>query len=179
MKGNLNRKAWTDDKLLTHLLNNKSNKSRWDNISVLRSRPTKELFSKCVDLATSKKNKNRILGIDILAQFGTTPKPFLNRTLELYFDLLDREKNSEVLMSLLYAIGHNNEKLNKAQIGKLCSFADTKNNLVKEGLVSALLGIDNSNAIETLIKLSSHKLSHIRNWATFGIGTQIERIAKK
>ena len=82
-------------------------------------------------------------------------------------------------MSLLYAIGHNNEKLGKAQVDKLCSFADTENNFVKEGLVSALLGVDNSKAIRTLITLSSDKLNNIRNWATFGIGTQTERNSKK
>jgi hypothetical protein len=175
----MNRSEWTDDKLLSHLLNNKSDKARWANISVLRSRPSEKLFLKCVDLAISKKHTNRSLGIDILAQLGTTSRPFLKRTIELYFHLLGNEKKPEVLMSLLYAIGHNNGKLSKPQIDKVCALAYTRNDLVKEGLVSALLGVDNLNAIETLIKLSSDKLSHIRNWATFGIGTQTERNNKK
>ena len=179
MKVDMDRRQWTDDKLLTHLLSNKSDRTRWDNIRALRSRPSEELFLKCVDLVKSKNHKSRILGIDILAQLGAPPRPFLKRTIKLYFDLLDNEENSKVLMSLLYAIGHNNEKLGKAQVDKLCSFADTENNFVKEGLVSALLGVENSKAIGTLIALSSDKLSHIRNWATFGIGTQTERNSKK
>ncbi len=171
----MSRNNWTDDKLLSRLCNNKSDKSRWDNISVLRKRPSKELFFKCVELTKSKDPKIRSIGIDILAQMGVTPRPFLKQTLKLYFDLLNIESNPEVLMSLLYAIGHNNDKLNKTQIEKLCTFSDNNNNWVKEGLVSSLLGVDNLNAIETLIKLSTDKISHIRNWATFGIGTQIER----
>lgn len=93
----MSRKDWTDEKLTSRLINNKMDKSRWDNISALRKRPSQELFAKCVELTKS-----------------------------------------------------NNPKIRK-------------------------IGIDNINAIETLIKLSSDKLSHIRNWATFGLGTQIER----
>ena len=42
-------------------------------------------------------------------------------------------------------------------------------------MVSALLSVDNKLAIDTLIHLTTDKVSHIRDWATFGIGTQIER----
>lgn len=171
----MSRTNWTNDKLLSRLINNKTDKSRWNNISVLRKRPSKELFAKCVELIKSNNPKIRKIGIDILAQLGLPPRPFLNETLKIYFELLDTENDPDVLMSLLYSIGHNNDKLDNEQIEKICSFINTKNSLINEGLVFALLGIDNLNAIETLIKLSSDKLSHIRNWATFGLGTQIER----
>lgn len=170
----MSRKNWTDDKLIFRLCNNRSNKSRWDNISELRKRPSEELFLKCVELTTSKDPKIRSIGIDILAQMGVTPRPFLKQTLKLYFDLLNIENDPEVLMLLLYSIGHNNDKLNKTQIEKLCTFSDNDNNLVKEGLVSALGFINELNSINVLIKLSTDKLSHIRDWATFYIG-QSER----
>jgi HEAT repeat protein len=170
----MSRKDWTDEKLIFRLINNKTDKSRWDNISVLRKRPSKELFTKCEDLTKSKNPKVRKIGIDILAQLGLPPRPFLKETLKIYFDLFEVETDPDVLLSLLYSIGHNNDKLDNEQIEKICSFKNSENSWVKEGLVAALLGIDNLNAIETLIKLSSDKLSHIRNWATFGLGTQIE-----
>jgi hypothetical protein len=172
---NISRKTWTDDKLISRIINNKSGKTRWDNIILLRSRPSKELFLKCVELTKSKEQKNRIIGIDILAQLGLPPRQFLKQTLKLYFDLLNTETTPEVLISLLYAIGHNNGKLNKEQIEKICSFSNNENKLVKEGLVYSLLGINNLTAVEVLIKLSTDKSSHIRNWATFGLGTQIIR----
>lgn len=166
----MSRKDWTDDKLIYRLINNKTNKSRWDNISVLRRRPSEELFSKCVELTQSKDPKIRSIGIDILAQFGSPPRPFLKETLTLYFELLNIESDSEVLMSLLYAIGHNNDNLSEQQIEKLCSFHNNDNNWIKEGLVSAIGFIDDLHVIDVLIKLSADKLSHIRNWATFFIG---------
>mgnify|MGYP003520980937 CR=1 FL=1 len=174
----MSRKNWTDEKIISRLINNKTGKSRWENIGTLRQRPSEELFLKCVELTKSDNTKIRKIGIDILAQLGSSPRPFLKETLKIYFELLEVETDPDVLMSLFYSIGHNNDELDKEQIDKICSFIDNENSWVKEGLVYALLGIDNLTAIETLIKLSSDKLSHIRNWATFGLGTQIERNTK-
>ncbi|MPN26820.1 hypothetical protein SDC9_174245 [bioreactor metagenome] len=60
------------------------------------------------------------------------------------------------------------------QIEILCSFSDNPNQLVKDGLVFSLLGIESPKAIETLIKLSTDKSNDVRNWATFGIGSSID-----
>lgn len=45
-------------------------------------------------------------------------------------------------------------------------------------MVYAILGIDNIKTIDTLILLSKDKDSDIRDWATFGIGTQLETDTK-
>ncbi len=170
----MSRKEWTDDKLFFRLLNNKSDKTYWDNISELRSRPNKSVFEKCQDLVNSDIPKERMVGIDILAQLGVFPRPFYKKTIKLYFDILEKEKDCNVLTSLFYAIGHNNESLNQKQIKKLIAFQTNENSSVRQGLVSSLLGLDNNQAIDTLIDLSNDKVPSIRNWATFGIGSQIE-----
>ena len=112
----MSRKNWTDDKLLSRLIDNKTEKTRWDNISALRKRPSQELFIKCVELTKSNNPKFRKIGIDILAQLGLPPRPFLQDTLKVYFELLDTETDPDVLMSLLCSIGHNNDKLDNKQI---------------------------------------------------------------
>ena len=170
----MSRKDWTDDKLFFRLLNNKSDQTYWDNISELRSRPNKSVFEKCQDFINSKIPKERMIGIDVLAQLGISPRPFYNETIKLYFDTLANEKDCKVLTSLFYAIGHNNDNLNQKQIDKLISFKTTENSSVRLGLVSSLLGLDNNQAIDTLIYLSNDTVSSIRNWATFGIGSQVE-----
>jgi hypothetical protein len=170
----MSRKEWTDDKLFFRLLNNKSDKTYWDNISELRSRTNKTVFEKCQDLVSSNIPKERMIGIDILAQLGVSPRPFYNETIKLYFDLFENEKDCKVLSSLFYAIGHNNDNLNQEQINKLIAFKTSNNSSVRQGLVSSLLGVDNNKAIDTLIDLSNDKVPSIRNWATFGIGSQIE-----
>lgn len=171
----MSRKNWTDEKLFFRLTNNKSDKTYWDNIRELRSRANANIFNACVKLIKSSKPKDRIIGIDILAQLGLTPRPFFKQSRKLFFDILKKEKNPKALLSVLYAIGHNNEKLKTDEIAILVSFKDNADEGVREGLVYALLSVDNKLAIDTLIHLTTDKVSHIRDWATFGIGTQIER----
>jgi hypothetical protein len=171
----MSKKDWTTEKLFKRLLNNKSKQSYWEYISILRSRPDNDVFRQCMGLTTSEIPKNRMAGIHVLAQLGVSPRPFYHETINRCFELLENEKEPEVIMSILYGIGHNNEKLDKAQIKKLCSYTDTNSSLIKEGLVFSLLGKNDADAIKTLIFFSTDKLSYIRDWATFGIGSLIEK----
>ncbi|MEH2147231.1 hypothetical protein [Nostoc sp.] len=45
---------------------------------------------------------------------------------------------------------------------------------VRYGVVFGLLGYEDELAISTLIELSSDRDGDVRNWATFGLGSQIE-----
>jgi hypothetical protein len=171
----MSRKNWTDEKLFFRIVNNKSDKTYWDNIRELRSRANANIFNTCLKLIKSSKPKERIIGLDILAQLGLPPRPFYKESKKIFFEVLRKEKDPKALRSILYAIGHNNEKLKPDEIALLVSFKDNANEGVREGLVSALLSVDNKLAIDTLIHLTTDKISNIRDWATFGIGTQIER----
>ncbi len=176
----MSRKHWTDEKLFSRLINNKSDRTYWDNIRELRSRCNEYVFKKSYELAQSNLTKEKIIGIDILAQLGSGKRPFQKETLKLYFELLKSEENSEVLMSILYGIGHNNYKtLTKSQIEVLAVFKNHKDKFIRQGLVSALSGVDNPIAIDTQIFLMNDKIASIRDWATFSIGTQIYRNNKK
>lgn len=171
----MSRKNWPTEKVFYRLLNNKSDKTYWDNIRELRARGNTDIFNTCSHLIRSWKPKERIIGIDILAQLGLTPRPFYKESKKIFFEVLRKEKNPKALLSVLYAIGHNNEKLKSEEIAHLVSFKDNEDESVREGLVYALLSVDTKLAIDTLIYLTNDKISHIRDWATFGIGTQIER----
>ena len=171
----MSKKDWITEKLFKRLLNNKSKQSYWEYISILRSRPENDVFRQCIKLTSSDIPKNRIVGINVLAQLGVSPRPFYHETIDRYFELLENEKEPEVIMSILYGVGHNNENLNRAQIKKLCSYINTNSSLIKEGLVFSLLGKNDADAIKTLMFFSTDKLSYIRDWATFGIGSLIEK----
>lgn len=170
----MSRKNWSNEKIFERLITNKSRKTYWNNISELRSRPNKEVFQKAFTLLNSKSKKEKLIGIDVLAQLGFNPRPFKKETLKRYFELLEEESENEILMSLLYGIGHNNEELTAKQITKLIQLKNHNNVDVRQGLVSALLGIEDKKAINTLIELTKDNVSSIRNWATFGIGSQVE-----
>lgn len=161
---------WNDEKLISRLINYKTDKSRWETIRILRSRPSKDLFDKCIELINSNDKKKKIIGIKILTQLGIPPRPFLKETIKIFFNLLKSEKNVDVLFSIFFGISHNNSDLNRNQINLICSFENTENILIKESLVAALGFIENEKAIDVLIKFSKDKANHIRSWATFYIG---------
>lgn len=167
----MNKIIWSNDKIFSRLESIKSKKAYWEYISILRSRSSEEVFIKCTELINSDSANHKKIGIDVLAQLGLPPRKFLKQTLKIYFHLLKVEENPEILMSVLYGISHNNENLSKSKIHLLCSFAKNENKLIKEGLVAALIGIEDKLAIETIIKFSSDKINQIRNWATFDLGT--------
>lgn len=120
-----------------------------------------------------------MIGINVLAQLGVVPRPFLAATLARYFELLDIEKDDEMLACILISVGHNNSKLSKTQIASLARFASAKDTNVRSAAVSSLLTVDDPLAIDTLITLSADRVAHIRDWATFGLGSQISRNNRK
>lgn len=169
----MSRQHWTNDKLFTRLLNNKSDKTYWDNISELRKRGSEDIFTRCYQLATTGNDLERKTAIDVLAQMGHVPRPYYTQTIALCFKLLATEKQPNVLRAILYAIGHNNQQLDAQQTSRVVSFKEHANKDVRFAMVFALLTVDNKTAIDTLIALSTDKIADIRNWATFGIGSQI------
>ena len=107
--------------------------------------------------------------------FGPFSRPFYEQRINRFFELLTSEHNPEIIYYVLIAIGHNNDQLSKMQIDKICSFSTSANKEVRYSTVHALLAVDNVNAINTLIKLTGDAVDYIRDWATFGIGTQCHR----
>ncbi len=161
------------EKIFDRILTNKSKENYWKYVRELRKRKTDEIFTKSVLLTKSKSAKERMIGTDVLAQFGF-PRRHKKEIINLFFELLKSESDKKVISSILYGIGHNNEKLTNRQVEFLCSFRNHKSIYVKYSLVSALCTIEKDKAIDTLIELSNDKDSDIRNWATFGIGSQIK-----
>ncbi len=170
----LGRNHWTDEKLFSRLMNNKSQRTYWDNIRALRKRANREVFEKSISLTRSENPKFREVGINVLAQLGIPPRPFYDETIKLYFDLLSTENEPAVIGTLLYAISHNNEKLTHPQMQILVPFKDSRDSFVREALVNALLGVEDAIAIDTLLCLSEDTAGSVRNWATFGIGTLVD-----
>lgn len=170
----MTREKWKSEKIFDRLVNNKSQNTYWNNISELRKRATREIYDQAYELAKSDIDKNKIIGIDVLAQLGFDPRIGQQKTMKLYFELLENRQNDDVIFSLFFGISHNNENLTEKQVLKLTEFKNCKNKDIRYSLASALSTVENPKAIETLIELSEDKYSSIRNLATFGIGTLSE-----
>lgn len=75
----MSRRDWTDKELFQRLLTNKTTKTYWDNVRELHLRVNKYVFNKSVKLASSNIPKERIIGIDVLAQLGIEFIPLLKK----------------------------------------------------------------------------------------------------
>ncbi|MFK7807412.1 MAG: HEAT repeat domain-containing protein [Saprospiraceae bacterium] len=164
---------YTTEKIFTRLLTNKSSSNWWNYVSELRKRATEGIFKKSLSLANSNVITEKEIGLTVLAQFGY-PRVHKKEILKFFFKLLERERDRRILSPILYGIGHSNEKLTIKQINILCTFKTHKSTTVRHALVFALCTLENAKAIDALIYLSNDKDSDVRDWATFGLGTQIE-----
>jgi hypothetical protein len=89
----MSRKNWTSEKIFTRLLSNKTQKTFWENVIELRKRPNKAVYNQAFKLANSEIEKEKIIGIYVLAQLGFDPRFQQNKTVDLYFKLLEKEKD--------------------------------------------------------------------------------------
>jgi hypothetical protein len=73
----MSRKYWTIEKIFSRLLTHKTQNTFWDNISELRRRPHKEVYSRAFQFAKSDSEKekiNEILGFQAFVG-AVTNKP--------------------------------------------------------------------------------------------------------
>ncbi|GAB4479393.1 MAG: hypothetical protein Kow00124_24970 [Anaerolineae bacterium] len=145
----------------------------WEAITTLHERGTREVFEAARDLTQSKVLKERIVGVDILAQIGVPERAFPDETFDILAGMLEAERNAELLGAIGTAFGHLGDPRATPLLMRLAGHAS---DLVRFGAVMGLLGLreHNDQAVAALIALSEDEDAEVRNWATFGLGTQIE-----
>lgn len=162
--------TFSTEKIFDKLFNNKSKTNYWDYIGTLRRRASKDIYSIAKELVKSSDKKRKIIGINIFAQFGY-PRKHKKQILNVYFKLLKEETDIYVVSAVLHGIGHNNDNLSEERINTICRYHSHRSATVRFSLTLALCGVSNGNAIDTLILLSRDKDIDVRDWATFGIGS--------
>ncbi|WP_298517427.1 HEAT repeat domain-containing protein [uncultured Kordia sp.] len=170
----MNIQHWSTEKIIARVLSNKNQKNYWNYITELRRRVNEEVYNHAYNLTKSSIDKEKILGIYILAQLGFNPRFQQKKTVKRYFAMLQKEQSPKVLAALFSSIAHNNTDLNEVQIAKLASFTNHSYADVRFELALALSCIEQQTAIHSLIQLAKDKHHDVRNWATFGLGSQIE-----
>ncbi len=141
-------------------------------ISELQLRGTLDVFEHARQLCTSSDTYERRVGADILGQLGTPDPKFHEETLAILLGMLEQEREPEVLKSIGIALGHRHDPRAIEPLVRLKKHPDED---VREGVVFGLLDHEDELAIQTLIELSEDPDAYyIRDWATFGLGTQIK-----
>ena len=57
----MGRENWTNEKIFERLVNNKSEKTYWNNISELRKRANDEVYNQAYEFAKSQIDKKKII----------------------------------------------------------------------------------------------------------------------
>lgn len=159
---------------------------RWRIVRLLQTETDRAAFDATCRLARSDQRYERILGLDILAQFGVKPidaseaaadrpaRPFVSETISILLAALD-DDDGDVLGSAIVAAGHLRDS---RLLGPVLKHAEHPSEDIRHDVAFALPSLAGdppvSEAVDELIRLSSDPDSHVRDWATFGLGSLLE-----
>ncbi|MCD1116573.1 hypothetical protein [Chryseobacterium turcicum] len=166
-------------KLFEEAYKAKTDNNYWNQIFELRKFVTAEMISKCFELIDSDDLKSKEIGIDVLSQLGQDRKGFATQMLDKIFEIFETSSDEKLISKSLFAVGHNNKYIKNKHFSVLEKFKISNSTDIRYALTFSLLGIKRKAAIKILIKLAQDKSLRIRDWATFGLGTQIETDTKE
>jgi HEAT repeat protein len=151
----------------------------WEAINELRRRATHEVFTLAEGLTRSSMPVERKLGLDVLGQLGLD-RPFREETVDLLRRLLATEQHASVIAAALVAFGHLNDTRGRAYLLTHCAHPALE---VRRAVAWALPNcacmddnhkIRDAQVVAALIGLMVDEDDGVRDWATFGLGRQIE-----
>jgi HEAT repeat protein len=159
------------DALFTLALTGADEEQSWSAITQLHRVATEAVFTDAARLCRSSNPHDRRVGVDVLAQLGLPENTFHEQAMHVLFALLETEEAPEVLASIGSAGGHRHDE---RAIGPLLALQQHPVEDVRYGVVLGMLGHTDPRAITCLIALSTDQAVHVRDWATFGLGEQID-----
>lgn len=139
-------------------------------LALVHYRGGEEEFRIGEEYAASPDPEDQKTGALILGQLGWSDRTFLTESVNILIDLLDDDDPS-VIRDAALALGH---RADPSAIPHLLKHVPHPDAGVRYGVVFGLMGHENERAIDALITLASDKDFDVRNWAVFGLGTQIE-----
>ncbi|MDD7987354.1 HEAT repeat domain-containing protein [Lentisphaera marina] len=137
-------------------------------IATIHYRGGQEEFDLGVEYTKSPDPWDRVLGADILGQLGWGKQTFLEESVDILIGLLG-DDHTDVISAAAVALGHRNDARAIPHLVKLVHHED-----VRYGVVFGLLYYEEPEAVQAMIHLCQDKDEDVRNWALFGIGSQIE-----
>ncbi|CAN5467319.1 hypothetical protein BH10PLA2_BH10PLA2_14490 [soil metagenome] len=157
--------------LISIALTEQDEVAAWDAVVTLHYRGTREIFDAACQLCMGNCHQEKRLGANILGQLGIPKRTYPVETVHLLVQLLETEKNECVLQAICSALGHFHDARAISAVSRLRTHSSAN---VRFSVVFGVLGHPDTLAIATLIELSRDQDDDVRNWATFGIGRQID-----
>ncbi len=164
----------TTAELVSVALTETDEETAWDAVRALHWRGGLDVLERAKQLTESKCSRERRLGADLLGQLGVPERTYPDQCRSILRSMLTEVETAEVLRAVLVAVTHQNDI---EAIPLAVGFSTHPDSDVRHGVVLALsihLGHEVPQALETLIQLSNDSCEHVRDWATFALGTLIE-----
>jgi HEAT repeat protein len=148
---------------------------RWAIIRELHGRTDRTAFDAVCELAGSASTLERIVALDVLAQIGyRAGRPFLEETLPLLIDA-SHDGDADVIAAAVTALGL---LWDPRALPAIVRHAGHRSADVRCSVAVAIPGAagdpPSPDAIAALIALSADSDAEARDWATFGLGSQLE-----
>ena len=148
----------------------RDNDDYWRPIAALQHR-LPQIIERIQTLNNSSDDKSRDIAATILGQGWVGTKLISNHCAEVLLQMLAKEQSTPVLTSIIFALGHLHDSRSVEPLIGLSTHSDAR---VRYAVVSSLCGHDDNRSIEAMIACSSDQDRDVRNWATFGLGSQID-----
>jgi HEAT repeat protein len=142
----------------------------WRSVSRLQRGEAERVWGLLEPLVDHPDPRVRTIVPDVLRFLGGPKRPLSDRTVELFRRMLLREQPPSVLSAIGCALG---ELGHVTSVELMAPFASHPDPAVRSAVVASLLRQRDPVAIETLIMLSRDERDDVRDWATFGLGSQV------
>ena len=152
--------------------------ARAGQVAALHTVGDERVCAKALELVAGESARERILGADILGQLGSpAARPFLEQTLATLLDLCAREQAPEVLSAVVVAFGH---LAAERALPCVLGFVGHEDPGLRQSVAFALPSLidegkpADGRGIEALAALTDDPDDDVRDWATFGLGSQLQ-----
>lgn len=157
--------------LINRALTEPDENKAWEAVDTLHFRATREVFEEARKLCRSECPQERGLGADILGQLGVPDRLYPNECVAILVEMSRTETNDETIGFICTALGHLHHP---RAVEPLLLWKRHSDALIRWHVAVSLGGHEEPDAVEALIELSADPNDNVRDWATFGLGTQTD-----
>ncbi|MEY9932097.1 HEAT repeat protein [Catenulispora sp. GP43] len=150
--------------------------ARWQLIGELHRSTGRDAFEAVVAAAGSDERARRLVALDALGQIGyTANRPFAQETVPVLLGAVG-DPDPEVVASAVTALGHVGDPDGLAAVLQRVGHASDAVRFAVAVALPALTDPDEpaADAVAALIALTCDEDPQVRDWATFGLGTQLD-----
>jgi HEAT repeat protein len=152
----------------------------WGPIQELHAIGTREVFETAAALVRRGAATERAAAALVLGQLGGGAKPFHEERVELAVMLATGDSDARVLEATAFALGHLADERGRESLLQLHRHPSPDVRFAVAGGIAQCIHTgpegdeDDPEVVDALIRLSRDPDPEVRNWATFGLGRQLE-----